>query len=52
MLPKATGRDALIEKKKAVNESNRAIREAKDDTFGEVKDSVLMGAGDDDFRAM
>ncbi|WFD36923.1 hypothetical protein MCUN1_003815 [Malassezia cuniculi] len=47
--PKATGRDALIEKRRGNNASNRAFAERRDDD-DLVSEDVLMG-GQDDFAA-
>ena len=44
--PKESGREGMLEKKKMRREGDRSFREAKDDTFGEVDDSTLMGGGD------
>lgn len=36
----------MLEKRKVQREGDRSFREAKDDTFGEIDDSTLMGGGD------
>jgi hypothetical protein len=49
--PKESGREGMLEKKRAQRESNNAARDAKDDAGLEVNDTDLMGEGDS-FRAM
>lgn len=44
--PKERGREGMLEKKKMRREADKAVRDAKDDTFGEYDDSTLMGGGD------
>ena len=44
--PKESGREGLLEKKRLRREGNRSFRDAKDDAFGEVDESTLMGGGD------
>ena len=44
--PKETGREGMLEKKKVKRESDRAVRDAKDDPLGDFDDSTLMGGGD------
>lgn len=46
LFPKATGRDAKIEKRRDINQSNRKFEERGDDGL-EVNEDVLMGNGGD-----
>ena len=49
--PKEVGREGMLEKKRVQRESNKAVRDAKDDAGLEVNDRDLMGGGDS-FQAM
>jgi hypothetical protein len=52
LFPKATGREALLEKRAAVRGSNREMARAKEDgMFGSWGGGELGGGGDDEFRA-
>ncbi|KAL9933225.1 hypothetical protein V8E36_007943 [Tilletia maclaganii] len=54
LAPKATGREALIEKKREARQSHRAFANRKDGDDGfDMDDGVIMGAnrGGDDFRS-
>ncbi|KAH8119789.1 hypothetical protein DFH11DRAFT_1539071 [Phellopilus nigrolimitatus] len=44
--PKERGREGMLEKKKMKREGDRSFREAKEDVFGEIDESTLMGGGD------
>lgn len=43
--PKEVGREGMLEKKRAKRESDRAVRDARDDGGLEVSEDVLMGGG-------
>ena len=43
--PKAVGKEALLEKKRAKRESDRSFRDGRDEGF-EVDESTLLGGGD------
>lgn len=47
MAPRATGRDALIEKRREKNAANREFANRKEDDGFEMDDSTLLGGGDD-----